>query len=136
MKRDEIINLLEVLASAYPNTKIKDAGATVSAWELTLGGFSAEAVYKAARLHMETNKFFPAPSEIAEKIVRAELIYTDRPRPALDAPKKAKVTAIPDGMSVEEFIDGIWQAALETEREIDELKARADDMSNALPYEI
>ena len=135
MNRNEIINLLEVISSAYPNTKIKDPKAIVSAWELTLGGFSAESVYKAARLHLETSKFFPTPSEIADKIVRADLIYSVRPGKALEAPKRAKVTSIPDGMTVEEFIDGMWDAVLETELDIDEQKAESSVLGRSLPYE-
>ena len=79
MTRKEIAKLLEVILAAYPNAKIKDAGATVSTWEMTLGDFSAESVYKAARLHMETCKFFPTPADIRDKMVRAELIYSESP---------------------------------------------------------
>ena len=75
MNREEIINLLEVVTSAYPHAKIKDAGAMVTAWELVLGEYSAEAVYKATRLHISTNKYFPSPSDIRDNIIRADLIY-------------------------------------------------------------
>lgn len=77
MTRDEIVNLLEIVISAYPNAKINDAGAMVTAWEMCLGDFSAESVYKAARLHMNTNRFFPTPADIRSNIVRAELVYRD-----------------------------------------------------------
>lgn len=75
MTREEIIKLLDVVSATYPHAKIKDPSALVSAWEMTLGDFSAEAVYKATRYHLETNKFFPSPSDIRDNIVRAELIY-------------------------------------------------------------
>jgi hypothetical protein len=75
MTREEIIKLLDIVSATYPHAKIKDPSALVSAWELTLGDFSAEAVYKATRYHLETNKYFPSPSDIRENIVRAELIY-------------------------------------------------------------
>lgn len=77
MTREEIVSLLEIVITAYPNAKIKDAGAMVSAWEMCLGDFSAESVYKAARLHMNNNRFFPTPADIRSNIVRAELVYTD-----------------------------------------------------------
>ena len=77
MTRDEIVSLLEIVISAYPNAKINDAGAMVSAWEMCLGDFSAESVYKAARLHMNTNRFFPTPADIRSNIVRAEMVYRD-----------------------------------------------------------
>ena len=78
MTREETIKLLAVLSSAYPYAakEIKDASALATAWEMTLGDFSAEAVYKAARLHLETNKYFPSPSDIRDNIVRAEIVYS------------------------------------------------------------
>ena len=75
MTREEIIKLLSIVASNYPHAKIKDPSALVSAWEMTLGDFSAESVYKATRYHLETNKFFPSPSDIRDNIVRAEMVY-------------------------------------------------------------
>ncbi len=77
MTREEIIKLLKVLSASYPMVakNIKDADSLVMSWEMSLGEFSAEAVYKAARLHLETNKYFPSPSDIREKIVRAQIVY-------------------------------------------------------------
>ena len=75
MTRDEIIKLLAIVFATYPHAKIKDPSALVSAWEMTLGDFSAESVYKATRYHLETNKFFPSPSDIRDNIVRAEMVY-------------------------------------------------------------
>ena len=88
MSREEIIKLLEIVTNAYPYAKISDAGSMVSAWEMTLGEFSAESVYKATRLHMETNKFFPTPADIRDLIVRASIVYREEPTtPAIEAPK-------------------------------------------------
>lgn len=75
MERKEIVELLKIVSANYPHAKISDPKAMVSAWELLLGDYSAEAVYKAARLHMETNKYFPSPSDIRDNIVRAEIVY-------------------------------------------------------------
>lgn len=75
MTRKEIADLLEIVIAQYPNTKVNDPAAMVNAWEMVLGDYSAESVYKAARLHMETCKFFPTIADIREKIVRAEMIY-------------------------------------------------------------
>lgn len=77
MKREEIIDLLDVLSAAYPHAtkNITNPKALVTAWEMTLGGFSAESVYKAARLHMETNRYFPSPSDIRDNIVKAQIVY-------------------------------------------------------------
>ena len=76
MTREEIIKLLDIVSATYPHAKIKDPSALVSAWEMTLGDFSAESVYKATRYHLETNKFFPSPSDIRDNIVRAEMVYS------------------------------------------------------------
>ena len=78
MNKKETAQILAILRAAYPNTKsIDDPAATLNAYYLTLGDYSASSVMKAARLHMETCKFFPAPSELREKIVRAEMVYMD-----------------------------------------------------------
>lgn len=77
MNSKEAAQILAVVRTAYPNTKIEDAGAMVQAWVMGLGDYSASSVMKAARLHMETAKFFPTIAEIREKIVRAELIYKE-----------------------------------------------------------
>lgn len=77
MTRKEIADLLEIMVNQYPyiRNRIEDAGQMVSAWELILGEYPAESVYKAARLHMENSKFFPTIADIREKMQRAEFIY-------------------------------------------------------------
>lgn len=78
MNKKEMAQILAILRAAYPNTKnIDDANATLNAYYLALGDYSASSVMKAARLHMETGKFFPAPSELRDKMVRAEMVYSD-----------------------------------------------------------
>ena len=81
MTRDEITSLLEMLVANYPNTKIRDPKATADAWEMTLGMYQAESVFKAARYHMDTSSFFPTPADIKKKMVKAKLIY-DEPHPS------------------------------------------------------
>ena len=119
MNREQTIKLLKMLLANYPNTKIKDASATADAWEMNLGEFSAEAVYKSARLHMATSSFFPTPAEIRKNIVRAELIYSGPQIPELKAPKKAKTSASPDGVSDSEFLDTLIQDMIDRENEVE-----------------
>ena len=88
MDKKETAQILAILRTAYPATKIGDASAMVSAWTLVLGDFSADAVMKAARLHMTTSKYFPTPAEIRKNIIRAELIYTGPPLNRIEAPKQ------------------------------------------------
>lgn len=84
MNREETIKLLGIITSAYPNIadKIKDPDLMASTWEMELGNYSAEAVYKAARLHIASSKYFPTPSNIIDNIVRAQLLYSE---PTLNA---------------------------------------------------
>lgn len=84
MTREEIIRLLKVISDNY-NVKIADPKGKASAWEMQLGDYSAESVYKAARLHMSTSKYFPSPADLINNIVRAELIYSGPPLNAIEA---------------------------------------------------
>lgn len=83
MTREEIIRLLKVISDNY-NVKIADPKGKASAWEMQLGDYSAESVYKAARLHMSTSKYFPSPADLINNIVRAELIYSGPPLKAIE----------------------------------------------------
>lgn len=76
MNRKEIIDLLELTISVYPNAKIKDANKMVVVWEMELGEYPAEKIYKAVRYHMAVNKFFPTPADILSSLVRAEICYS------------------------------------------------------------
>lgn len=87
MTRKEIVQLLKILADNYTNNRISDPEGTVKVWELSLGSFPAEQIYKAARLHMAKSPFFPTPAELIEKIPRAEIIYTQTSRPQLEQKK-------------------------------------------------
>lgn len=102
MTRVEIIKLLKALRAAYPNVKIVDPEGTVDAWELAFGADNAESIYKAARWHMNNNKFFPTIADIRASINRGDLSYGSQPRTqnrAITAPKKA-VSVACDGSCV------------------------------------
>ena len=90
MERSEIVELLKVVSAVYPHAKINDPKAMVTAWEMLLGEFSAESVYKAARLHMEKSKYFPSPSDIRDNIVRAKIVLDTPMVNAIEAPKENK----------------------------------------------
>ena len=77
MNKKETAQILAIVRTAYPNVRIDNPAGTVQAWQMTLGEYSADSVMKAARLHMNTSKFFPTPADIREKIIRAELIYNE-----------------------------------------------------------
>ena len=105
MTKSELTQILAILRSNYPMVKIENPKTMVETWFLTLGEFTGEAVLESAKCHMAHSKFFPTPAELRENIVRHKII-TNQPRPkALEAGNKAKVTAIPDGMSEDEFLD-------------------------------
>lgn len=82
MNRNEITKLLEILVANY-GKNITDPKTMADSWEMNLGEFSAEAVFKAARLHMETSKYFPNPADIRELIPKAQLVYNSPMLPAL-----------------------------------------------------
>lgn len=137
MTRAEIIDLLEILISCYPNTKIADPSAMATSWEMVLGEYEASSIYKAARLQMSISPFFPKPADLINSITRAELVYSPPPRPVLEPPTSAKVTAIPDN-NLDEFLDSIWDECVRSEREMypDEADpVDSETLGGALPYE-
>lgn len=85
MNRNEITKLLEILCNHYGNAKIGDPSVVASTWELTLSEYSAEAIFKAARLRMATSQWMPEPSELVNLIPRAELVYSERTLPAIES---------------------------------------------------
>ena len=88
MNREETIKLLKMLNACYPNTKISDPAMTATAYEMVLGEYPAEDVYKAARLYMSSEtKFFPSPGVLLKNIEKAKLIY-NVPAMALEPPKE------------------------------------------------
>ena len=119
MNKSEMAQVLAILRANYPNVRIDNPEAMVKTWMLTLGGFSIEAVIKSAELHMTHSKFFPTPAELRTNIVRSR-IPNELPPPI---PKlgvgRAKCTAIPDGMSEEEFLDSIVQHQIDLETEME-----------------
>lgn len=75
MTKAECIALVKVLMGTYPNNGITDPRITVESFLMVLGEYPAEKVYKAARLHMATNKWFPKPQEIITKMENASNLY-------------------------------------------------------------
>lgn len=97
MNREEIANLLKILSKNYQKRiSPSDAKTLVDSWELTLGAFTAEEVYKAARLHMETSPFFPNPADIRKNIVRASVAYSEEPK------SPARLTSIAGAEPIED----------------------------------
>lgn len=131
MNRAETVKLLAIISANYPNIKIQDASATASIWEQILGEYKAETVLRAARLHMETSPYFPNPAELKALMIRAEILANSEKAPALPQ-KRAKVTAIPDGMTEEDFLDAFIESQIEWEREV---FGDDDDLTGFLPYE-
>ena len=95
MTRDEITKLLEFLTTNY-NKKITDPKGLADFWEMALGSFSADAVFKAARLHMETSPFFPTPADIRKNIVRATVAYAEEQK------SPARLTSIAGAEPIED----------------------------------
>ena len=139
MTREETAKLLAMLFGAYPHVKVKDASATVASWELVLGHYSAESVYKAARLHISSSPYFPSPSDILDKIVRAEIVFGNTlSQPAIEAPK-AKVTPISEEVK-EEYLDAFCEMMgfgyEEDETHMKKLIDEHPELRGILPYEM
>lgn len=80
MTKKEVAQLLAILKPSYPNYKqTESAEAMVMAYHLILSNYTAESVMKAARLHIATSHFFPSPSDLVDKIVRAGIVYNEDP---------------------------------------------------------
>ena len=79
MNKTELAKVMAILRANYTNVKIEKPEAMINAWLMTLGEFSAEAVLKAAELHMATSKFFPTPAELRKNITHNKI--------ALEPPK-------------------------------------------------
>lgn len=91
MTREETRKLLQILYNSYPNNKIKSAAEAktmLDVWEMTFAEYSADQVYKAARLHIKTSKFFPTPADIVGKVYKAGIIYSEEnTMPKIETPK-------------------------------------------------
>lgn len=90
MTHDEVVDLLEELFNAYPNNPIKDAGGTIRTWEREFGSDDAGTIYKAARHHMNTNRYFPNVADIRKSINKGQMLYGKEPQeqPLVEAPQK------------------------------------------------
>ena len=138
MTRDEITKLLELVSANYPQVRIKDPKKTVDSWEMQLGGFDAESVYKAARLHMATSKFFPSPADITEKMVKAKIVYSESIVTALPTPAPVEEEKLNEW--VDAFCEWIGFGTEENDKALDEFYEKNPDMkakmSGILPYEL
>lgn len=104
MNRDEITDLLEMVITAYPQTKIKDPAKMVEVWEMTFGEYDAETIYKATRLHMSKSKFFPTPADIKEKITKAEILFTEAPTNRIAASTSSYIEEMLEPEAILEYL--------------------------------
>lgn len=95
MTRDQITQVLEFLVTNY-NKKIADPKALADSWEMAFGDVEAEAVFKAARFHVDTSPFFPTIADIKKKIVRATVAYAEEPK------SPARLTSIAGAEPIED----------------------------------
>ena len=93
MTRAELIPLIKQLLAVYPNNGITDVKSLVDGWEMIFGEDNAETVYKAARLHMQSCKWFPKAAEIKERLPYAGALFNDQQQ-AIEEPA---VLALDDG---------------------------------------
>jgi len=139
MTEKEMMMILAILQQNYKNAKIEDPQAEYQLWLKDLGGYPYEVVKVAVNFYMSTSNFWPTTAAIIKWIPRAEILVqfeknnAEPPKNAIEAPKKAKVTAIPDGMSEKEFLDAIIQDQIDLETAM--YGDDNDDTAGFLPYE-
>lgn len=139
MTEKEMMMILAILQQNYKNAKIEDPQAEYQLWLKDLGGYPYEVVKVAVNFYMSTSNFWPTTSAIIKWIPRAEILVqfeknnAEPPKNSIEAPKKAKVTAIPDGMSEKEFLDAIIQDQIDLETAM--YGDDNDDTAGFLPYE-
>lgn len=86
MLKNEIAELLNIIAVAYPNTKIKNPEYMLKAWEMAFGEDEADIIYKAARYHMDTSPYFPTIADIRKAVNKGQMIYGESQQKAIEAP--------------------------------------------------
>ena len=95
MTHDEVVDLLEELIGAYPYyaSKIIDAEDTINRWEREFGAYEAGDIYKAARVHENTSRFFPSIEEIKGLINKGKMLYGDitQDQPVIEAPQAPQI---------------------------------------------
>ena len=108
MTRQEVVKLLKILTDTYPyvQNKIGDPQEMAGIWYMLFMNDDAGKVFKAARYHMNTKKFFPTPAELREVMTRADLLYSEKV-PTIEEPSVPKLE---DGhMTDDEYIEYIIQ---------------------------
>ena len=103
MTREETIRLLQFIAGCYPNAKITDPKGMIDAYMLAFAEDDASDIYKAARHHMKTNKYFPTPADITNCLAKGRIIYTDE-QLALQADNSIKALSAISGGQDEDLI--------------------------------
>ena len=138
MTEEEVLMNLAILKQNYKNAKIDDPDAEIAMWLSAFGESDPEVVKVAVSFHIGSSNFWPTIENIKKWMPRAEILVqfernNAQPKNAIEAPKKAKVTAIPDGMSEKEFLDAIIQDQIDLETAM--YGDDNDDTAGFLPYE-
>ena len=137
MTEKETKMILAILRQNYKNAKIENPAAEVQSWMMHFGQYPVQIVRIASEWHMDRSSFWPTLADIKKLIPRAEVYAqhinnNEEPRKVLEASDKAKVTAIPDGMTEDEFIDRFIEEQIEWEKE---MWGDDDSVEGFLPYE-
>lgn len=72
MNKAEVINLIDYLVQIYPNNKVTNVAKLANAWSDVFEPYNPEDVMEAARCISRSRAFFPAASEIIERIIPAQ----------------------------------------------------------------
>jgi len=81
MTRDEVANLLELLQATWPDHPMPDPKAALNAWAIGLGGIAADDALAAVTTWIQTQRFFPSPSQIRALCAAPAVESTRLPEP-------------------------------------------------------
>lgn len=120
MTQKELIDLLELLQSAYPNWKVSDPQLMLDVWSLSLGEYEAEKIYKSARYHIKTSVFPPSVAELVKGINKGQLLYNSDQTVKIEAPKMDIRERLCKGSCICPYFDSICNGSPE-EQEVCQL---------------
>ena len=104
MTKTEVIQILALLRTAFPNTRI-EAETTVNLWYSLYHDVDFEIAKKATEHIIRTNKFFPTHYDFGEALRRVEYLA------AIPEPKRQQLPAHAEN-TVEDIlaeVEGMWK---------------------------
>lgn len=95
MSNSDVLGVIETLLVACPSYVPSNVGALVNLWEQKFGDVEGDILRRAVDMHIDSSRFFPAPSQIKELLERAEYqVQRDRAEAAGGGLHKLRAQAV------------------------------------------